>query len=70
MFSHNSTTTAITHTATGGRSIHPHTHPAEFHPEQPPYAEMGPTVSVSIEAGLAPIMEALQDGFTPLRYSV
>ena len=58
--------TVITQTATVSRFIRPHTRLEAFRPVQPLSAQMEPTVSVSIEAGLAPIMEALLNGSDPI----
>jgi hypothetical protein len=58
--------TGITLTATVSRFTRQHTHPTAFQPERPLCAETEPTVSVSIEVGLAPIMGALQNGSNAL----
>jgi hypothetical protein len=52
----------ITQTAMVGKFTRQHTHQVAFLQVQLRCVQMEPTVSVSIEAGLAPIMGALSNG--------
>jgi hypothetical protein len=60
--------TVITQTATASRFTRLHTRLEAFRPVQPLSAQMEPTVSVSIEAGLARIMGALLNGSNPVAF--